>query len=140
MNCDPLRLKNRSSVSRQRPEYRGSRFRAVFGEEQFRKFRRLELALCAAKRLPDEFDVDFGLPRRYLVRNLTRNDRKFSFRRRPMHDHNAVTADTDIPAARVHQMDTVVILPPNVGYAQLLGVQEFDDPSFQRHAYNCSFE
>jgi hypothetical protein len=33
-------------------------------------------------------------------------------------------------------MKAVMIVSSNVGHAQLFGVEEFNDPPFERHAYN----
>jgi hypothetical protein len=53
-----------------------------------------------------------------------------------MDDYDTVTADTEIPAAWIHDVQAVPFLLAHICEAQLIGIEEFDDPAFERHAYN----
>jgi Lon protease-like protein len=92
--------------------------------------------LFAAKRLPQEFHIDLGLPRGYLFRDLPRHGRKVGFRSGTMDNHHAITRDAEIAPFWIDEEEPVALLFPYVSDTQLIGIQEFNDPSFQRHAYN----
>ena len=53
-----------------------------------------------------------------------------------MDDDDPVATDAQIAAPRIDDMQTITLLLAHICQAQLFGVEEFDDPAFERHAYN----
>ncbi len=53
-----------------------------------------------------------------------------------MNNDNTVAVDAEVASSRIHQKEPVALLLPDIGDPQLLRIEEFNDPSLQRHAYN----
>src|SRR5207248_1436269 len=90
----------------------------------------------AIQRLPQEFDIHFHLPRRNSFGDFADDAGKFDFGRQAVHDDDPISADADIAAPRIDNVQTVMLLFSNIADAQLFVIQEFNDPPFERHAYN----
>jgi hypothetical protein len=50
-----------------------------------------------------------------------------------MNHHNAISADTEITSPGVHKLQSFMFLLANVSDTEIIGVQKFDDPAFERH-------
>ena len=50
-----------------------------------------------------------------------------------MHDDDAVSANAQVPAPRIDDLQPVRVLFAHVAEAQLIQVQEFDNLTFQKH-------
>ena len=85
------------------------------------------------QRVPEQLDIDFGASARNLLGNLFCHGRKVAFVSRPMNDNYTIAADTEIASARVHEVKFFVLLFADVADFQIIGVEKFDDPAFQRH-------
>ena len=86
--------------------------------------------MCSTNGLPKQFNVDFRLPGRNLFRDLPRDRWKLTFLCRTVHDNDSIPVDTQVPAARVHDMQSIPFLLADIRHVQLFGIEELDDPAF----------
>ena len=97
---------------------------------------RVHFALLRSERLPQQFDVNLGLAGGNFLRDLAGERRKFHFTCRTVHDHNTIPVNRQIAPARVDQVQAIAFLLSHITDTQFFRVEEFDNPSFERHAYN----
>src|SRR5437667_12334316 len=53
-----------------------------------------------------------------------------------MDDHDPIAPDAEIAAPRIDHMEAIPLLFSHIANSQLIGIEEFNDPPFKRHAYN----
>ena len=57
-----------------------------------------------------------------------------------MHDNNAFAADTEVPPARIHDVQLVAFLLAHIAEPQLIGVEKLYDLAFKPHKRHFGFQ